>query len=68
MDIGQKIKVICADKNITQKELAKKHGDLYQTWNNKMHRNTMKFAEVERIMDELDTDIVFVDRKTKKVY
>lgn len=68
MDVGQKIKVICADKCITQKELAKKHGDIYQTWSNKMNRNTMRFSEVERIMDELDCDIVFVDRKTKKIY
>lgn len=66
--IGNKVKQICAAHNITQKSLAEIHGDLYQTFINKLSRNTMKFAEVERLMDELDCDIVFVDRKTKKVY
>lgn len=68
IDVKQKVKIICANRNMTQKELAKIHGDDYQIWCNKMHRNTMRLSEVERIMDELDCDIVFVDRKTKKVY
>lgn len=68
MRIANKIKQILIDKGMTQRELADIHGDLHQTWANKMNRNTMKFSEVEQIMDELDCDIVFVDRKTKKVY
>lgn len=68
MKIANKIKQILIDKGMTQRELADIHGDLYQTWANKMNRNTMKFSEVEQIMDELDCDIIFVDRKTKKVY
>ena len=68
LDVGQKIKVICADKAMTQKQLAKIHGDQYQVWNNKMHRNTMRFSEVEKIMDELNCDVVFIDRETRKVY
>lgn len=68
MLIANKVKQICAAKGITQKQLSEIHGDLYQTFMNKLGRNTMKFSEVEKIMDELDCDIVFVDRKTKKVY
>ena len=68
MKIASKIKQILIDKNMTQKDMADMHGDLYQTWANKMNRNTMKFSEVEKIMDELGCDIIFVDRKTKKVY
>lgn len=68
MMIRNKIKQICIDRNMTQVQLAEKHGDLYQTFKNKLCRNTMKFSEVEKLMDELDCDIVFVDRKTKKIY
>lgn len=68
MIVANKIKQILIDKDMTQKDIAKIHGDLYQTWANKLSRNTMKFSEVEKIMDELDCDIVFVDRKSKKVY
>lgn len=66
--IRDKVKQICIERGITQKQLAEVHGDIYQTFKNKMGRNTMKFAEVERLMDELDCDIQFVDRKTKKVF
>lgn len=66
--ISKKIKLICRDKKITQKQLAEKRGEIYQTWCNKMSRNTMKFAEVESVMNDLDCDVVFVDRKSKKVY
>lgn len=68
MIIANYIKHILLDKGMTQKEFAEIHGDLYGTWRNKLVRNTMRFSEVEKIMDELDCDIVFVDRKTKKVY
>lgn len=68
MIVANKIKQILIDKDMTQKDFAKIHGDLYQTWANKLSRNKMKFSEVEKIMDELDCDIVFVDRKSKKVY
>lgn len=68
MDIRTKIKTICADKNITQKELAERHGDAYQTWSNKIHRNTMRFTEVDRIFEELGCELIVVDKETKKVY
>ena len=68
MIIRNKLKQICIDKNMTLKDLSKIHGDNYGTFKNKLGRNTMKFAEVEKFMDELDCDVVFVDRKTKKVY
>lgn len=66
--IQKKIRMICADRDITQIQLAEMHGAVYGTFKNKLSRNKMSFAEVEKIMDELDCDIVFVDRKTKKVY
>lgn len=68
MMIRDKIKQICVDRGITQKKLAEIHGDIYQTFKNKLGRNTMKYAEVEKLMDELGCDIVFVDRNSKKVY
>lgn len=66
--VRDKIKQICIDRNITQKKLSEVHGDVYQTFKNKLARNSMKFSEVEKLMDELNCDIVFVDRETKKVY
>lgn len=68
MMVRDKIKQICIDRGITQKKLSEIHGDLYSTFKNKLGRNTMKYAEVEKLMDELNCDIVFVDRETKKVY
>ena len=68
MRVSNKLKQICIDRDITLKELSRRHGSLYSTFKNKLGRNTMRFAEVEQLMDELDCDIVFVDRKTKKVY
>lgn len=68
MKVSKKIKQICIDRDITLKQLAEIHGDLYQTFKNKLGRNTMKFAEVEAIMDELGCNVVFVDRKTGKTY
>lgn len=68
MIVTLKIKQILKEKGMTQKDLAKIHGDLYGTFKNKMSRNTMKFSEVDKIANELDCDIAFIDRKTRKVY
>lgn len=68
MIVNLKLKQILKDKGMTQKELAELHGSMYGTFKNKMSRNTMKFAEVEKLADELGCDIVFIDRETKKVY
>ena len=68
MVVSKKIKQICIDKDMTQKELAERHGDAYQTFKNKLGRNKMRFSEVEQIMDVLDCDVVFKDRKTGKEY
>lgn len=68
MIIKNKLKQICIDKNMTLKELSETHGNLYGTFRNKLGRNTLRFSEVETLMNELGCDIVFVDRETKKVY
>ena len=68
MMIRNKLKQICIDREMTLKKLSEIHGDKYGAFKNKLGRNTMKFAEVEKLMDELGCDVVFVDRKTKKVY
>lgn len=68
MIVSKKIKQICIDKDMTQKDLAALYGDVYQTFKNKLSRNKMRFSEVERIMDALECDVVFKDRKTGKEY
>lgn len=68
MDIKRKVKIICANKGMTQKEIAKIHGDNYQVWINKLRRNTMQFSEAERIFNELGCRIAIIDKETKKEY
>ena len=68
MKMNSKIKQICKAKGIKVADIAIKHGDEPTSFYVKICRNTMRFSEVEKIMDELDCDIVFVDRKSKKVY
>ena len=68
MKINSKIKQICKAKDMKIADLAVIHGAEPNSFYVKLCRNTMSFSEVEKIMDELDCDIVFVDRKSKKVY
>ena len=68
MIIKNKLKQICLDKNMTLAELANMYGMETNAFYVKLNRNTMSFDTVEQIMDVLECDVVFVDRKTKKVY
>lgn len=68
MDISKKIKQICMERDLKIGEFAKLAGYSPNAFYVKLCRNTMSFDDVEKIMDALDVDIVFADRKTKKVF
>lgn len=68
MIIRNKLKQICLDKNMLLSDVAKAYGMGNGAFYVKMSRNTLKFNDVEKMADILDCDIVFVDRKTKKMY
>lgn len=68
MGASRKIKTVAMAKGIKTKDLAEAYGDLTQTFYNKLHRDTMKYDEVEKIADALGCDVVFRDRETGKIY
>ena len=68
MIIKNKLKQICLDKNMTLAELANMYGMETKAFYVKLNRNSMSFDTAEQIMDVLDCDVVFKDRKTGKEY
>ena len=68
MAIKTVIKKICLDKDITLAELANFYGIQPNSFYIKLCRNTLPFTEVVKIMDILNCDVQFKDRKTGRVY
>ena len=53
---------------MTLAELANMYGMETKAFYVKLNRNSMSFDTAEQIMDVLDCDVVFKDRKTGKEY
>lgn len=68
MMVRDKLKQICIDKHISLAELGRMYGMETNAFYVKLARNTLKLCDVEKMADQLDCDVVFVDRKTKKIY
>ena len=63
------IEMVAKVKGMSLKRLGDLHGDTKRNvFYNKLHRDTMKFKEVEEIADILDCDVVLRDRKTGAIY
>ena len=62
------IKQICIDREISLAELSNMYGIEKNSFYVKLCRDRMPYSDVEKIMDLLDCDIQFKDRKTGKVY
>ncbi|OLA93746.1 MAG: hypothetical protein BHW64_06105, partial [Candidatus Melainabacteria bacterium LEY3_CP_29_8] len=68
MTIRTKLKSLFASENITIKEVAEKLSSVKNkiitadSISQKLLRGTIKFQEVEEILDVLDYDIVFIKR------
>lgn len=70
-----RIKTVMAAENITLKNIVEKinsrnpeHTTTAQNITNKLARNTIRFGEVEEIMDILGYDVIFRHRQTGKEF
>ena len=68
MGASKHIKICMTDKGIKPGEVASALGYDPQAFYNKVNRDTMKFADVEKIADIMECDVLLVDRKTGKTY
>lgn len=68
MGATKHIKRALFEKDLRMQYIADGLGKPLQSFYNQTQRDTWKFAEVEKIADILDCDIVFIDRKTGEKY
>ena len=83
MGASKRIKMILLDKDMQIKDLAEKYSQMprimsdgtvreksgsLQTTYNMIAKDNMTFATIETMLNILDCDIVFRDRKTGKLY
>jgi hypothetical protein len=68
MGVKKKIKIVMIDKNIKTAQMAAGLGINYQSFVNKVNRDTMSYKDAEEIANLLNCDIVFRDRATGKIY
>ena len=68
MSASKQIKQIMIDKDVKISELAEKIGMKPQPLSNKLYRDTMSYADVEKIASALGCDVKLVDRETGKIF
>ncbi len=68
MGVKKKIKIVMIDKNIKTAQMAAGLGINYQSFVNKLNRDSMSYKDAEEIANLLNCDIVFRDRATGKIY
>jgi hypothetical protein len=68
MGVKKKIKIVMIDKNIKTAQMAAGLGINYQSFVNKVNRDSMSYKDAEEIANLLNCDIVFRDRATGKIY
>ena len=68
MGAAKKIRMILLDKDLTARDLSVMAGKSKQTVYNLLSRDSMSFATVEELLDAIDCEVVFRDRRTKKLY
>lgn len=74
MGASNSIKAILKDKKITMVEFAdmynpeSKAENKVQTIRNMFHRDNMNFSTVEHMIELLDCEILFRDKKSGKIY
>lgn len=68
MGVKKKIKIVMIDKNIKTAQMAAGLGINYQSFVNKVNRDSMSYKDAEEIAKLLNCDIVFRDRATGKIY
>lgn len=68
MGASKQIKQVMLEKNIKINELANKLEMKPQPLSTKLYRDTMSYADVEKIADVLGCDVKIVDRETGKEF
>lgn len=68
MGAKKKIKIVMIDKNIKTAQLAAGLGINYQSFVNKLTRDTMSYKDAEQIAELLGCEVVFRDKATGKIY
>lgn len=68
MSASKQIKQVMIEKDVKLSELAVKIGMKSQPLSNKLYRDTMSYADVEKIAAALGCDVKLVDRETGKEF
>lgn len=68
MGSSSKIKRILKDRGMKHSDVAKAVGKSTQQVTDFLYRDNQLYKTVEKWLDAIDVDIVFIDRKTGKVY
>lgn len=66
----EKIRMICAKRNVQFKQIAEMSGQTGQNLYNKMSRTDWKLSEIKRVLDVLDAELQLqvIDRTTGKPF
>ena len=66
----EKIRMICAKRNVQFKHIAEMSGQTGQNLYNKMSRTDWKLSEIKRVLDVLDAELQLqvIDRTTGKPF
>lgn len=66
MNIKQIIEIGCTKRNLSVTDLAAKLGTSKQNLFNKLYRNDIKTSDLEKLCNELDISIKFIDNQDGK--
>ena len=69
-DTAEKIRMVCAKRNVSFRRLAEMSGQTGQNLYNKMSRTDWKLSEIKKVLDVLDADLQLqiIDRTTGKPF
>lgn len=68
MSFREKFKAVLSDKDMSITEFADRQGLARQTVANTLFRDAILYNNLEEWLDTIGVDIVFMDRKTHKLY
>lgn len=69
-DMPEKIRLLCAKRNIQFKQLAEQSGQTNQNLYGKMTRKDWKLSEIKRVLDVLNAELQLqiIDKETGKPF
>jgi len=63
MNLKEQIKILATEKEMTLKELSAKANMNYTGLLDKFRRNSLTVKDLQRLLDVLDKQMVFIDKK-----